>query len=90
VAGKDSFFTLTIERSTSPKNIELFQSKTACNSPCTCSVHLILYHRTFFSSHMPNILCRESPFHHTENYMQPVGKVVNQMPIETLPASFEH
>jgi hypothetical protein len=43
-----------------------------------------------FLLHMSNILCRESLFHHTENYMQPVRKVVNQIPIETISAIFEH
>jgi hypothetical protein len=74
MAEENSLETQATPRGIQRKQIALFRPKTTYNSLYTCRACLISCHCTSFSSHLPNVLCWESPFHHTENYMRPSGK----------------
>jgi hypothetical protein len=66
----DSLFVLTTQEPIPPENGELFAKKIGSASPHTHRTHLMSQPPTSFSSDISNIFCRESLFHHVENYLE--------------------
>jgi hypothetical protein len=84
--GGDSFFMLTAP----PENAEPSATKIGSASPYTHRTHLISHHPISFSSDVSNIVCKESLFHHVNNYLQPFMQSLGAIPRSTLEDMLRH